>query len=70
MKVSRTRPVVSITSWCVSFCGRIPAAMFVMHEMPSTSILMWRAAIASGTVDIPTASAPIVLRYRISAGVS
>ena len=44
--------------------------MFVMHEMPSTSIPMWRATIASGTVDMPTASAPIARRYRISAGVS
>ena len=34
--------------------------MFVMHDRPSTSIFMWRATIASGTVDIPTASAPIV----------
>ena len=44
--------------------------MLAMHEMPSTSIPMWRATIASGTVDIPTASAPIVRRNRISAGVS
>ena len=42
--------------------GSTPAAMFVMHEMPSTSMPMWRATIASGTVDMPTASAPIVRR--------
>ena len=29
-----------------------------------------RAAITSGTVDIPTASAPMFLKARISAGVS
>ena len=41
-----------------------------MHEMPSTSMPMCRAAIASGTVDMPTASAPIARKARISAGVS
>ena len=45
-------------------------ALFVMHESPSTSTRMCRAAIASGTVDMPTASAPMARRYRISAGVS
>ena len=47
-----------------------PAAGFVMQEIPSTSIPMCRAAMASGTVDMPTASAPAVRRNRISAGVS
>ena len=42
--------------------GKTPAAMLVMHEMPSTSMPMWRATIASGTVDMPTASAPSVRR--------
>ena len=44
--------------------------MFEMHEMPSTSMPMWRATMASGTVDMPTASAPSVRNARISAGVS
>ena len=44
--------------------------MFVMHEMPRTRTPMWRAAITSGTVDIPTASAPIARAILISAGVS
>ena len=70
MNCPRMRRAVSITSAWSSGCGSTPAAMLVMHEIPSTSIPMWRAAIASGTVDIPTASAPIVLKYRISAGVS
>ena len=62
MNSPRTRRAVSITSsWC-SGCGRTPAAMLVMHEMPSTSMPMWRAAIASATVDMPTASAPMVRR--------
>ena len=34
--------------------------MLVMQDTPSTSSPMWRAAIASGTVDMPTASAPMV----------
>ena len=38
--------------------------------MPSTSIPQWRAARVSGTVDMPTASAPTVRAMRISAGVS
>ena len=37
-----------------------PAAMLVMQERPSTRMPMWRAAITSGTVDMPTASAPSV----------
>ena len=47
-----------------------PAAMFVMHDRPSTRIPMCRAAMTSGTVDMPTASAPRVRAMRISAGVS
>ena len=31
---------------------------------------MWRAAMASSTVDMPTRSPPIVPAMRISAGVS
>ena len=44
--------------------------MLVMQESPTTRTPMWRAAITSGTVDMPTASAPSVRHMRISAGVS
>ena len=50
--------------------GKTPAAGLVMQEMPSTSMPMWRATMASGAVDMPTASAPSVRKARISAGVS
>jgi len=56
----RTRCIVARTSWWSMGSGSTPAAAFEMHEMPSTSRPMWRAAIASGTVDIPIASAPMV----------
>ena len=70
MNCARTRRAIAITSSCTSGCGSTPAAMLVMHEMPSTSSPMCRATIASGTVDIPTASAPSARKARISAGVS
>ena len=70
MNWSRTRAVVASTSSCTSGSGSTPAAMLVMHEMPATSMPMCRATIASGTVDIPTASAPMTRKARISAGVS
>ena len=44
--------------------------MFVISEKPSTFIPACEAAITSGTVDIPTASAPSARNARISAGVS
>ena len=59
MNWSFTRAAVSITSEWFSGWSSTPAAMFVMHEMASTSMPMWRATIVSGTVDMPTASAPI-----------
>ena len=40
MNEPRTRRAVSTTSSCTSGCGSTPAAMLVMHEMPSTSIPM------------------------------
>ena len=40
------------------------------HEMPMTRTPMCCSAIASGTVDMPTASAPSLRNARISAGVS
>ena len=38
----------------------MPAAKLVIHEMPRTFNPLCAATITSGTVDIPTASAPIV----------
>ncbi len=70
MNEPRTRRAVSITSSWTSGWSSTPAAMLVMHEMPSTSTPRCRAAIASGAVDMPTASAPSVRKARISAGVS
>ena len=46
------------------------AARLVSMESPPTFTPICRLTIASGTVDIPTASAPIPRRNRISAGVS
>src|SRR6476620_6052259 len=67
---SATRAPVSITSeWSIS-SPDIPAARLVMHEIPSVRMPWSRATIASGTVDIPTASAPHDLNILISAGVS
>ena len=47
-----------------------PAAMLVHRVKPSTSMPQWAAAMASGTVDLPTASAPSSRAARTSAGVS
>ena len=47
-----------------------PPARLVMHEMAATASPHCRATIASGTVLIPTASAPSRRNARISAGVS
>ena len=68
--VSRTMAPVSRTSSWWIFCGRMPAAILVTQEMPSAFMPMWLATMASSAVDIPTTSAPMALRYRISAGVS
>ena len=48
----------------------MPAAWFVMHEMPITRAPMCRATTTSGTVDMPVASAPSVCSILTSAGVS
>ena len=42
--------------------AEIPAATFASMESPATFMPICLATIASGTVDIPTASAPIVRR--------
>ena len=44
--------------------------MLVMVEIAATRRPRKRARITSGTVDMPTASAPSVRMARISAGVS
>src|ERR1700683_4612547 len=62
-------PVSSTSAWSI-FCGSTPAAMLVTHEIPRTRMPMWLATMASGAVDMPTRSAPMVRRYRIPAGVS
>ena len=48
----------------------MPSARLVTTLTAATRSPQWAAAIASGTVLIPTRSAPIVLNARISAGVS
>ena len=59
-----------MTSAWFRVCLTIPAAMFVIVEIPATRTPACRRAIASGTVDMPTASAPSLRHIRISAGVS
>ena len=44
--------------------------MSVTIENPTTRIPQWTATITSGTVDMPTTSAPITRRKRYSARVS
>ena len=48
----------------------MPSARLVIADTAATRRPQWRARIASGTVDMPTASAPSVRNARISAGVS
>ena len=60
MNWPRTRRAVSMTSAWLSGADSTPAALWVMQALPSTSMPLWRATIASGTVDRPTPSAPIV----------
>jgi cation diffusion facilitator family transporter len=60
----------SMTSAWDKPCPARPAARFVTREMPSTSAPIWRAAIASRPVDMPTRSAPSLASMVISAGVS
>ena len=54
---SATRSAVCWTSWWFRCCDVMPAARLVIQEMPQTSIPMWRAAIVSQAVLMPTASA-------------
>jgi hypothetical protein len=66
---STSLPVTKTSSW-LSSVAPSPAARLVTQERPSTSRPMCRAAMASGTVDMPTSVAPKARKARISAGVS
>lgn len=48
----------------------MPAARFVMSDMPSTSIPASRAAMASRAVDMPTMWPPMIFAICTSAGLS
>src|ERR1051326_4061161 len=65
-----TRSAVYRTSVCERGSRLSPAARFLIHESPATRIPHWRATMVSGTVLIPTASAPSLPNARISEGVS
>ena len=70
MAGDRARAAVSRTSaWDTAF-RVVPAAALVISEIPRTRKPACLAASASGTVDIPTASAPSVRSIAVSAGVS
>ena len=60
---------VRVCSW-LSGTSDSPSARLEMAETAATRIPAWRARIVSWTVDMPTASAPMVRKARISAGVS
>ncbi len=59
--------IISSTETGFKFSGK-PSS--VRTDMAKTGILMWFATITSGTVLIPTASAPITLKNLYSALVS
>src|SRR5690606_32989291 len=59
----------SVPAW-LGPAGPSPSARLVITETAATRSPQWRARIVSGTVDIPTASAPKPRIMRISAGVS
>ena len=58
------------TSWWESLSGEIPAALLLIQERAQTFNPRACPKVASGTVDMPTASAPRIPKARISAGVS
>src|SRR2546425_6500176 len=69
----RWRPIFSLaarTSSCESVPPVMPAPGFVIEEKPRHRRPRERATMTSGTVDIPTASAPNRSSIRTSAGVS
>ena len=59
----------STSSWLKGFL-LIPEAKLLIHERPMVFMPNAFATIASGIVDIPTASAPNLANALISAGVS
>ena len=61
---------MSLVSWCDSSPPVMPAARLVMTEQAATRRPRKRARMTSGTVDMPTALAPMTRAMRISAGVS
>ena len=67
---ARAREAASRTSACETGFRLVPAAALVMSESATTRSPSRRAAMASGTVDIPTASAPSLRSISDSAGVS
>ena len=70
--VKRPRASVAVAStslWSSRVLER-PAARLVMQDTAATRTPMCRSAMTSGTVLMPTASAPRVRSMRISAGVS
>src|SRR5258707_4386475 len=60
MNCGLMRAAISSTSSWFSGASVVPAAMLVTQEIPRTRISLWRAAMTSGTVDMPTRSAPMV----------
>src|SRR5690606_19972799 len=61
--------IALVWAWLIA-SSDMPAAMLVMVETAATRSPRKRARITSGTVDMPTASAPRIFSARISAGVS
>src|SRR5450755_142587 len=61
--------VANTSAWLTSSVS-LPVAVLVIRLNPRTRIAIWRAATTSGTVDMPTASVPIVRRNLSSAAVS
>src|SRR4051794_40947535 len=68
--LSRAVSAVAMTSWPLVVTCLSGEQMLVIVERPSTRKPAWTAMIASGTVDMPTASASKYRSMRISARVS
>ncbi|OHV14885.1 hypothetical protein BK022_23040 [Methylorubrum extorquens] len=72
-EAGQIRPGAAATALVSAWCGSppaIPAARFVTTEIAATGMPRKRARIVSGTVDMPTRSAPRIPAMRTSAGVS
>jgi hypothetical protein len=68
--ILRRRGQLRVLRRAKAFLLEMPAARLVMQETPATSMLWYRATMTSGTVLMPTASAPIQANALTSAGVS